>query len=337
MLLTLLSMSAYAYESALDEAIEKAKQLTESLNIQSIFKSTVSYFTSYFSSLKWALGICSACLITTAVFSALKHSFGRCGEIFDTISSAMLVLCVLSVLIPCFQYTESSISRICAYVTAASPTITALLYASGNSVTAASSAFTTSLAVSLVQLITVCLVLPVTRCCCTLSAVNAICKKDNLGGICSFLKSCSLWITGLSFTIFTGIISLQTALLSSADNLALKGVKFAAARLIPVAGSMVSESMKTVIASMSYIKSVTGIGGIVFILYTAIPPMCVILATKLLFLAMSALSRSVSAAFACSLFDSINSTLNVLCALLISCTVAFIIIIGLFVKVTVNL
>ena len=333
----LLSITAYSQQSNLDQAMEKAKEISSKLDIKLIAESITNSFSSYLESVKGIFSVCVACVLISAIFSILKNNFGKSGEIFEAVSGAVPVLCVFAVIIPCFDKVSQSISGICAYMTASIPALTTLLYASGNTVTASTSGITTSIAVNVVQLITASVVIPITKFCCTLSAVNSICRKTNLSGINSFFKSCALWIIGLSFTIFTGILSLQTALASGADNLALKGIKFTAARLIPIAGSMVSESMKTVIASMGYVKSVTGIGGIVFIIYTLIPPIGVLFCTKLFMLIMSALSKCVSSDGTSSLFDSINSILNILGALLISSGIAFIIILGIFTKTSVSL
>ncbi len=170
-----------------------------------------------------------------------------------------------------------------------------------------------------------------------MTCINALCKRADLSGFISFIKSFCLWVTGLAFTLFTGILSLQTILQSGADNLTLKGIKYGASRLIPIAGGMLSESMKTVIASMNYIKSVSGISGIVFIIYTVLPPICAILAAKMMFGILSAVSRSCSCKDVSSFTDGISSCLNLLSALIIGCSVSFIILLTVFIKTVVLL
>jgi stage III sporulation protein AE len=137
--------------------------------------------------------------------------------------------------------------------------------------------------------------------------------------------------------VFSGILSLRALLASGADNLALKGLKFSAARLIPIAGGMISESLKTVIATVGYIKSVTGIGGVVFIIYTVAIPLCAVITSKLCLFLLSAVAKSANLEKSASLFDGLQGCLNILSALLLGVSVSFIISIGLFIKITVSL
>ena len=225
----------------------------------------------------------------------------------------------------------------CAFMISFAPTSALLHSASGNTLTAASYSASTSASVAFLEFLSISVILPCIKAVCSMAAVGSLVKKTNLSGISKMIKSFCLWASGLSFTLFTGIISLSSLMQSSADTLTMKGLKFGAARFIPIAGGMVSESMKTVIASVSFLKSITGISGIVFIIYTVLPPICAILGAKLFFGILSALAKATNQNFAAIYIDEIYSCINILAALLIGCSLSFIILLSVFIKTTVAL
>ena len=324
-------------DNALENAISQAKELTQQLSAKKVFETLSFGISECFKNLSASLGIGIAVLLLSGIFSCFSDSFSSYSSIFECISSLSLVICSLSIIDSCFDTVERCIEALCAYMTSFIPIGTALLYASGNSVTASSGTLINSFFISTVQILSASLIIPSIKAICCITAVNVFCKKTNLSGIVSFFKSSCLWIIGLSFTAFSAILSMQSILTSGADNLAIKGLKFSAARLIPIAGGMVSESLKTVIASMNYIKSVTGIGAVVYIIYTILIPISAIIASKLCMFLLSAVSKAAGIEKKAVLFDGMQGALNILLALLLGCCISFIICIVLFIKITVTL
>ena len=117
----------------------------------------------------------------------------------------------------------------------------------------------------------------------------------------------------------------------------MKGLRYSASKLIPIAGGLISDSMRTVISSVGFIKSASGIGGIIFIIYTIIPPICALIMTKLLFSLTSAFAKAVDAKGFSGICEGICNVLNILSALMLSLGAAFIIMLTLFIKTAVTL
>ena len=145
-----------------------------------------------------------------------------------------------------------------------------------------------------------------------------------------------MWGAGLIMTLFCGILSIQTHISCGADTLALKGVKFTAARLIPVAGGMISESLKTVLAGVSFIRGISGAAGIAFILYSVIPPIAAVLVLKLICIIGSMCAKIMGISPQCSYLEALHGTLNLLFAVLMCCAASFIIMLAIFMKTAVS-
>lgn len=321
---------------SINDLIKKAEELSESLDSKHLLDMLVSGLFSAISDLSSSFTLCFCLLTAGIVFSALKESFNEGESIFEFISCCIMVIAVSAPLTVCIDKASGYIESMCAFMLSLIPTMIMLYSACGSTVTAAFSSALLPFTVSSIQTVSCAVVLPLIKSACTLTTVNAICKKTNFTSFISLIKSACLWITGLCFTLFTGILSLKSQLGSGADTLTLKGLKYGASRFIPIAGGMVSESMGTVITSVSLIKSVTGISGILVILYALIPPVTVCLATKFCFTALSCYAKSTCQETAASLLDSLCGIINILLALVIGCAVSLMVVLAIFIKTKIS-
>ena len=99
---------------------------------------------------------------------------------------------------------------------------------------------------------------------------------------------------------------------------------------------MVSESLKSVIAGINMIKSVTGGFGIAYVLYTVIPPLCSVLIVKFIILACSFLAKLVGEKKHAAFLDGVGGALNVLLACVIFASVSGILIFAVFISTAIN-
>ena len=98
------------------------------LSIADSLKASVTHF-----------GLCFSLLAVGIVFSSLKDSFGLNENIFDIISSCILIIATSSPILLCFSYTSQHIQALCSLMLSFVPTMIALYCASGSSITAAAS------------------------------------------------------------------------------------------------------------------------------------------------------------------------------------------------------
>lgn len=337
MVLMSFMLSTTSFCEALDDMIDKAEEISQKLSLENISGTLISTLSEKLKALTSCFCITFAIITTGIVFSSLKSAFGSNEALFDIISTCILILSSAFPIRLCFSACNEHIEALCGYMLAFVPTSIMLYTASGSTFSAALSSSSLPIAISLIEALSVMIVLPCIKGICSLSILSALCKKTNLSGFLSFLKSICLWVMGLGFTLFTGVLSIRSLLQSGLDNLTIKGLKYGAARLIPFAGGMISESMRTVIASVSFIKNVTGVAGIVFIIFTIIPNICTIIASKFCFLALSSFAKATNQESFCAYLDSLCSVLSMLMSLVIGVSVAFIIMFAVFMKTGVTI
>ena len=342
LLILLLCVNVYAesdisdFSQKIEQMQDKAAELSQKLTFESIYDYFSANAAFYIKQLSKSLGITTAVIIISAVFSSISGE-QESSAIFNLIAKCLIIITVFPVITSCFDKASEHIEALCGFMLSFIPTAVLLHTASGNTLSASLLSGTLPSAITLLQIISVGLILPLVKAVFSLSVINMLCKKANLSGITSMLKSVSMWIIGLFFTLFSGLMSLQTLLEASADNLAIKGLKYGAARMIPIAGGLVSESMRTVISAVGFIKNVSGIAGIVFILYTILSPLILLILTKLYLSFLSAISKASGGDAFSSFFDGLNTTMNLILALVISCSISFVILLALFMKTNVTI
>jgi hypothetical protein len=72
-------------------------------------------------------------------------------------------------------------------------------------------------------------------------------------------------------SLLSFIISIKIGIAAAGDSVAMRGAKMFASNAIPLVGSAIGETFRTVASALTYIKSVSGAVGIVLILLLALP------------------------------------------------------------------
>lgn len=138
----------------------------------------------------------------------------------------------------------------------------------------------------LVLLETACsgVVVPVAKGLLVLAVADAAAGTATLRGIATLLRRSFTW--GLSFfmMLLGFALGTQHTLATGADTLALRTVRFAAGSFLPVVGGSVSESLKTVAGSVSYLRGVVGTGGVLLVFFLFLPTFLSVLLTRLSFM-----------------------------------------------------
>lgn len=280
-------------------------------------------------------------LIAIIMLSSIINIF---AENLSVYVSTLDLACLLGVMLVCFSLVKPLVVTVSNYlsdyiifINSISSTLSVILTSSGNVTAAAASSSSAAFAMGITQIMSVNILLPCARSVIALSAINTLSQSINLSGVINFIKSFCTWGMGVLFAIFGGVHSAAVKIAESADSLAIRGIRFSAARLIPVAGNMISESMKTVISSMNIIKSTTGGLGIAYIIYSLVPAVCSVLCVKIVILAALFFSKLMGRDKQTAFFDGINSSLNILLSVCIFASVSGIIIFAVFMNTTVNL
>lgn len=242
------------------------------------------------------LAAVSGILVLSAVLRAVGATSGvGTGRAFSFCSVTVLTLLLLRQSLSGVSRLRAWFEMLCTLAGSMLPMM-GTLYALGGNVGAAAANHTVmSVFLSVAQMLCTRAVLPVAGICLLLAVCDALTGRAALKPLGNLIKR--TFTLGFSFLmlLLSFLLGLQTTLAAGSDTLALRTVRFAAGSFLPVVGGSVSEAMKTVAGSISYLRTLAGSGGILVLFLFFLPTFLTVLTTRIVFLLCGALAELLEA------------------------------------------
>lgn len=242
------------------------------------------------------LAAVSGILVLSAVLRAVGATSGAgTGRAFSFCSVTVLTLLLLRQSLSGVSRLRAWFEMLCTLAGSMLPMM-GTLYALGGNVGAAAANHTVmSVFLSVAQMLCTRAVLPVAGICLLLAVCDALTGRAALKPLGNLIKR--TFTLGISFLmlLLSFLLGLQTTLAAGSDTLALRTVRFAAGSFLPVVGGSVSEAMKTVAGSISYLRTLAGSGGILVLFLFFLPTFLTVLTTRIVFLLCDALAELLEA------------------------------------------
>lgn len=224
-----------------------------------------------------------AILILSAILKAFTSSLGG-----DGIGKAFSVLATLSILLALLRLGYGGFTAVTDYLavlekmtTASIPLLGTLYALGGNVATATASTAGLSVFLSVLQPFVGKSILPFCGVCLAFSTVNALEPSLRTGTLLGTLKKNYTTLLAFLMMLLLAMLSAQTVLGARGDTLAMRSAKFAASNLIPVVGGSVSELLRTVSASVGYLRGTVGICAVLLLLLALLPTLTELLLLRL--------------------------------------------------------
>lgn len=298
-----------------EEATDIAHEGTALLSPEKLFSFGLGQLRRSFSSGLSLLAPLIAVILLSNVVGIFSEQMGQSAALFDFAFLLGTVALVLEAVQTVFGTVEEYLQRYLAAMTAANGSLCVLLAAGGEATAAAVSGSSVTFSVALTQLMSIGVVLPCVRTVLALGVLSALSSSVDLSGIIGFIRSFCTWGLGVLFAVFGGVQASALRTASGADTALVRGIRFSAARLIPVAGNMLSECFRTVLAGVGLIKSAVGGVGIAYIVYLLVPTVCAVLALKLAVLCGLFCAKLMGTRPITAFLESVGTALNLLLAI----------------------
>lgn len=284
-----------------------------------IWKSLSSLFSIGFRSGIDLLGKICAVLLFAALFRTVKDSFGSglLESAFDFLFPLSLALIAFSSLQDTLGLATATLKSIHSFFLTSLPITTVLLTLSGSPSAAGTLAASLNFVLTTVSTLISTFLSPLFNTLFAFSAVDGI-LEVGLSSLLAFFKKMLKTFCILFFTVVSATLSLQNALAAAADSVAMRSVRFAAGTFIPVVGSLVGESTKTLAASFSAVKTECGVLCIFVLCYVLLRPILCIGMQKLFLGFGSAFAEILGEKNMQTYLKSLSGLFDLLMALLIS-------------------
>lgn len=216
-------------------------------------------------------------LTAVTMLSSLAGSLGNTiknnslSKVFNMVCVLVAVSAISEPVSKCFYNCAENIRAGAVFMTGFVPVFSGIT-ASGGGISSALSYSTLIFTVSQISIyLADSVLIPILSMCTALSIVDAVSPRVSLSALINGFKNFTTKSLGFIMMIFTGIISIQSIVGASADNLAVKTGKYIVSNFVPVVGNAVSDAYTTLKSSMGLLRSGTGSFGIIAIAVTILP------------------------------------------------------------------
>lgn len=223
-------------------------------------------------------------MIVSVLMNALSETFAGFGmkQAVAYVSSLCSSVIVAAMQFPRITAAGGFFQRICIMMNSMIPVMTALYIAGGNTAAAAVSASSLLIQLNLIELCATSLVLPTVCACMALTLADSFrTGEGSLSGIVGSIKHTLTFIFGLCGTLLMASLTSQHVIAAAGDNAGARAVKFLAGNMIPVVGSTVGDTLRTLAASVKLLRSTVGIAGILTLALLLLPFLIELLLTRL--------------------------------------------------------
>ncbi len=276
-------------------------------------------------------------LLLAAVLGALKNSFGgsALSGAVDFLTSAAIFAAILSYQYRYLTEAQEMLTRLSSLMGAMIP-IAGSVWAMGGNVSTASVGTVSMYAfLTVTQRIVGQTVVPVCSFCMAAALCRSLGGDSSLRGISSAVKKIYTFTLGLIMTLLLTSLGASTTLSAAADSVAARTAKLLSASVIPTVGGSIGETLRTVAASVGYLKSIVGIGGIVLVMLLVLPTVLSLLSVRLVFLLAGGLAEILGCEKEARLLEELGGVFGCLLAVTAMSGVMFILALTIFVKSTV--
>ena len=204
-------------------------------------------------------------------------------EIARAFSLMITLIITVTIFAKGFGTIESTVSyfhTLNTFTSAAVPLMGGLYVMGGNAATAVATSAGLSLFMTVLEEIVGRSIVPFCGICLALALIGACEGGPRLGGLLTGLKKNYTLMLSFFMMLLLAMLSSQTILGASKDTLAMRSAKFAAGSFIPVVGGSVGELLRSVSASVGYMRSAVGICGVLLLLLLMLPTLVELLLAR---------------------------------------------------------
>lgn len=219
-----------------------------------------------------------------------------------------------------------------AFMTAFVPVMAAVLSASGKSIAAAGTSGILLFACGMLSNVAAFFIAPAMSGYLAVSMCAGIAENKGIMQFAQVFKKTVMWAFSLAVTLFLGVLSIKGGIGSVEDNLSLKALRYVLGSTVPIAGSVLSESVSSVVYSLTLLRKSAGMYAVAVIAVMVLPVLLQVLCFRISIFVIS----SIAGLFECNAFSKsveiFDNMLSLLTGLLLLTFALFVLSLGVVVS-----
>ena len=270
-----------------------------------------------------AFATVTAIALLSAVVSAAEGSIlGKStSKIVHLACYSLIILIITTMLVGIVSGCISSINNVKRQVEIITPILTTLTVLTGGTGSAAiyqpSAIFLSGGAVELVS----CFVFPAAIAVVVLNLLSKFNPQMSFSGVAALIKSILKWVIGITVSVFSIFITVQSSATSLFDGIIFKATKFVVGNTVPIVGNFLSSGFDMLTSAGLLIKSSVGVCGLVLLLMEIIQPVILIIGFSIILKVVGAIVQPVGENVLYNLLSDLSKDIEYFIAGLL--TVAF--------------
>ena len=154
-----------------------------------------------------------------------------------------------------------------------------------------------------------------------LNFMSKLNPQMSFNGVTAFIKSIMKWVIGITVTVFSIFITMQSSASSLFDGIIFKATKYVVSNSVPIVGNFLSSGFDMLTSAGLLIKSSVGLCGIILLLFELIQPIISLAAFSLILKLVGAIIQPIGDSTLFSLISDLSKDVEYFIAGLL--TVAF--------------
>ena len=280
-------------------------------------------------------------LIAVIIVSAVISAIGEQSE--NKTLTALMRFCSLGALFSSavyifyshFERLEEFFSRISILVNGMIPVVASIWALGGNVTTASSGSATLYCFLTVFEKLWATSALPVFALLLMLGFCDVLCTELKTGRVVGTLKRIYGFFLGISMTVLLSSLAAQTTLTAVADSVTARAGRLVSSTVIPIVGGNLGEALRTVASSVTYLKGIFGIGGIIAIALVVLPMAISLLLTRFVFGVCSAFADILGCEQESKLLSSFSEAYGCMLAVVSGVGMMFVLSLCIFMKTVV--
>lgn len=275
----------YFSEGALDSVDGFSSAINESVTPKRVVGAVLDVLgIELFGAIK-LLAILIGVVLVSATLSALSKmaQSGTLRTVMRYCSLGAIFASVIYIFYVHFDRLEDFFGRISAFFNGMIPVLASVWALGGNITTASAGSATLYCFLNVFERLWASSAIPVCTFVIMLGFCDVLCSELKTGRIVSTVKKIYAFFLGLSMTVLLSSLAAQTLLCSVADGVAARTGRLVSSTVIPIVGGNIGEALRTVASSVSYLKGIFGVGGIVIVALIVLPMVFTLILTRFAF------------------------------------------------------
>ena len=272
-------------------------------------------------------------VVIASVLSVTKDSFsGKTAQSLHFIVTMAMALALYHTLSGVWDTVSQALTSVTVFMRAMAPVMTAIYMAGGNISTAASGQGMLFAFLELIEALGTETLYPMLRICFGMSLLSHAGLSVSLSGVLNAVNRIFSILLVFLVMLLGTVLAYQNTIMQSADTVLARTVRFAVNSFVPLIGGTAGETVRSVIGSISYLKSTVGSVAAVTVIVLSVKPFLSLLLYKCSLWLSSGAAKAMNCLPEAEFISDIGGLFDLAGALLLACTLTMLFTLTLFIR-----